>query len=554
MRGNTLRTVKQILLFFVWALALSCASAQTISLSVPAVDDSGASLSSGQAFITWQPFLDNNGHLTPGGSKTVPIVQGQLAVSLMASDNAGYVYKVLLQSGAKATTYLWRVPAAGATSMAQLTQQLPGPANQVHLNLLSHTCGAQNDGVLRKMPGGSAESLQICLSSSSSFFSKLSADLSKAATQLVRIRVLGDSISRCWGAAGNTQAACAGIGPVTFSNLWVEQLRSWLNAHYLSHGSGLIPVVASIPPNNIDNNFYTLTVNYTASQGFNLGVPYQTQNGSSAVGGGGVHLNANAAIAMKAIPGRTLNIYYVTYSTLTTSGFNVTIDGQSKGTYGTQSGSGGGYYMASVDAGTLASHQASLSCNGSDCYIYAFEWVTNPNGVAVDNLSVAACAAECFGANPSTAMAVIDLTNNGARVYDIAALGMNDYLRDASLAQYQTNLSGIVSHAQATGVQSVFMFNMPWTTVASANGIDMNSIFSTAQGLAAANSYDYADVPHSGSFAGTAAMIAAGYYNSADQIHLSDAGQTALWNLLQAHLTTTSYNWYPVTLGAALVP
>jgi hypothetical protein len=544
--------VKQILLFFAWALALSCASAQTVSLSVPAADDSGASLSSGQAFITWQPFLDNNSRLVPGGSKTVPVVQGQLTTSLTASDNAGYVYKVLLQSGSKATTYLWRVPVAGATSMAQLTQQLPSAANQIRLNLRTHTCNAENDGVLRKMPGGSAESLQICLSSSSSFFAKLSADLSRAATQLVRIRVLGDSISRCWGAAGNTQAACAGIGPVAFNNLWVEQLRNWLNAHYPSHGSGLIPVVASILPNNIDNNFYTATGNYTASQGFDLGIPYQTQNGSSAIGGGGIHLNANATISMKPIVGRTLNVYYVTYSTSTTAGFNITIDGQAKGTYGTQTGTGGGYYMSSIDAGTTASHQASLSCNGTDCYIYAFEWVTNPNGVAVDNLSIAACAAECFGANPNNSMAVIDLTNNGARVYDIEALGMNDYLRSTNLAQYQTNMSGIVSHAQATGVQSALLFNMPWTTAASANGIDMNSIFSTAQNLAAVNGYDYADVVHNGPFANTAAMVAAGYYNVADQIHLSDAGQNALWNLLQAHLTMTSYSWYPLTIGTAL--
>jgi hypothetical protein len=546
--------VKRLLLFLVWGLALSCASAQTVSLSVPAVDDSGASLSSGQAFITWQPFFDNSGNRVAGGSKTAPIVQGRLAVSLVASDNAGYVYKVLLQSGGNATTYLWRVPATGATTMAQLTQQLPSSANQIRLNLRTHTCDAENDGVLRKMPGGSAESLQVCLSSSSSFFASLSADLSKAATQLVRIRVLGDSITRCWGAAGNTQAACAGIGPVTFGNLWVERLRSWLNARYLSHGSGLIPVVASIPGNKIDNNFYTVTGTYTASLGFDLGVPYQTQNGSSMIGGGGIHLNANANISMKATSGKTLNVYYVTYADTTTAGFNVTIDGQAKGTYGTESGPAGGYYKASVDAGSLANHQASLSCNGSDCYIYAFEWVTNPNGVAVDNLSVAACAAECFGANPNSAMAVIDLTNNGARVYDIVALGMNDYLRDADLGVYGSNMSGIISHAQATGVQSVFVFNMPWTTAGSANGIDMNSIFSTAQSLASANKYDYADVVHDGPFANTAAIAASGYYNPSDQIHLSDAGHNALWNLLQARLMTINYNWYPVTLGAALVP
>src|SRR4051794_8469442 len=107
-------------------------------------------------------------------------------------------------------------------------------------------------------------------------------------------------------------------------------------------------------------------------------------------------------------------------------------------------------------------------------------------------------------------------------------------------------MGGIVSHAQATGGRSVFLFNMAWTTAGSANGIDMNSIFSTTQGIAAANKYDYADVVHGGPFANTAAMAAAGYYNAADQIHLSDAGHYALWSLLQVHLTSTSYNWYPV--------
>jgi hypothetical protein len=406
------------------------------------------------------------------------------------------------------------------------------------------------------MPGSSAESLQICLGSGSSFFAKLSADLSKAATQLVRIRVLGDSISRCWGAAGNAASSCAGagIGPVTFGNLWVEQLRSWLNAHYPSHGSGLIPVVSGVP-SVVDSAYYTLVGNISVGGNFTLGIPSQQNNGATFTGGTGIDMHSAATLSMKAMPGSTLNIYYVSYSTLSTAGFNIAIDGHNQGTFGTDAGAAAGYHMVSVPAPAgSASHTTQLTCNGGDCFIYALEWVTNPNGVAVDNLSVAACAAECFGANPNNAMAVIDLTNNAAHVYDITALGMNDYLRDANLAQYQTNMSGIVSHAQSTGVQSVLVFNMPWTTAASASGIDMNSIYSTAQSLAAANGYDYADVAHNGSFSNTAAMIAAGYYNPADQIHLSDAGQNALWNFLQTHLTATSYNWYPVSLGAALAP
>jgi len=518
------------------------------------VDDSGASLSSGQAFITWQPFFDNSGNLVPGGSKTAPIAQGQLAVSLVASDNAGYVYKVLLQSSGKATTFLWRVPATGATTMTQLTQQLPSAANQIRLNLRTHACDAENDGVRRRMSGGSAESLQICLSQSSSFFQKLSADLSKAATQLVRIRVLGDSITRCWGVAGNPAASCAGIGPVTFGNLWVEQLRSWLNARYPSHGSGLIPVVSGLP-SSVDSAYYTLAGSISVGGNFNLGVPSQQNNGPIFVGGTGIDMHSASTLSMKAMSGSTLKIYYVSYSTLSTAGFHVSIDGQNQGAFGTDADVAAGFHVASVSAPAgSSSHTTQLTCNGSDCFIYALEWVTHPNGVAVDNLAVGACAAECFGANPDNAMKVIDLTNSGTRVYDVVALGMNDYLRDANLGVYQTNMSGIVSHAQATGVQSVFVFNMPWTTVGSANGIDMNSLFNTTQSLTATNNYDYADVVHGGPFANTAAMIAAGYYNSADQIHLSDTGHSALWGLLQTHLTAASYNWYPVTLGSALAP
>jgi hypothetical protein len=103
-------------------------AAQSVHLTVPAVDASGATVTTGTAYFTWQPFLSTNGTWVSGSQLTRLISSGVLDVTLAASDNAGYVYTVLIMNGASSSTFHWKVPTAGASSMAQLNQALSAPS------------------------------------------------------------------------------------------------------------------------------------------------------------------------------------------------------------------------------------------------------------------------------------------------------------------------------------------------------------------------------------------------------------------------------------------
>jgi hypothetical protein len=96
--------------------------AQSVHLTVPAVDPSNHAVTIGTAYFTWGTFAGNDGITVPAGQLTRPVISGTIDVTLTASDNAGYVYTLLLMHGSTADTFKWRVPAAGATTMAELNQ------------------------------------------------------------------------------------------------------------------------------------------------------------------------------------------------------------------------------------------------------------------------------------------------------------------------------------------------------------------------------------------------------------------------------------------------
>ena len=100
----------------------SAMMAQSVHLTVPAVDSSNQAVTIGMAYFTWGTFTGNNGATVPAGQLTRPVTSGTIDVTLTASDNAGYVYTLLFMHGSTADTFKWRVPAAGATTMAQLNQ------------------------------------------------------------------------------------------------------------------------------------------------------------------------------------------------------------------------------------------------------------------------------------------------------------------------------------------------------------------------------------------------------------------------------------------------
>jgi len=95
---------------------------QSVHLNVPALDSSNNPVTIGTAYFSWSQFTGNDGVTVQAGQLTRPITNGIIDVTLAASDSAGYVYTLLLMRGATANTFRWRVPAAGATTMAQLNQ------------------------------------------------------------------------------------------------------------------------------------------------------------------------------------------------------------------------------------------------------------------------------------------------------------------------------------------------------------------------------------------------------------------------------------------------
>ncbi len=106
-------------------LYLICSSvmvAQSVHLSVPAVDASNNAVTIGMAYFTWGQFTGNDGVIVQAGQLTRPVTNGTIEVTLPASDNAGYVYTLLFMHGSTADTFKWRVPPAGASTMAELNQ------------------------------------------------------------------------------------------------------------------------------------------------------------------------------------------------------------------------------------------------------------------------------------------------------------------------------------------------------------------------------------------------------------------------------------------------
>ncbi len=100
----------------------SLVAAQAVHLVVPAVDSAGGAVTIGTAHISWGQFKDNSGIIVQAGAVTRLITAGTIDVTLTASDVSGYVYTVLLIKGSAPNTFKWRVPAAGAATMAELNQ------------------------------------------------------------------------------------------------------------------------------------------------------------------------------------------------------------------------------------------------------------------------------------------------------------------------------------------------------------------------------------------------------------------------------------------------
>jgi hypothetical protein len=122
-------------------LFCSVLAGQSVHLTVPALDSSNHAVPIGTAYFSWGQFRGNDGITVQAGQLTRPVTNGTIDVTLTASNNAGYVYTLLLMHGSTADTFLWRVPASGATTMAQLNQ--PTAASTAPQWVLAYSSGTQ---------------------------------------------------------------------------------------------------------------------------------------------------------------------------------------------------------------------------------------------------------------------------------------------------------------------------------------------------------------------------------------------------------------------------
>lgn len=126
-------------------------------------DGSGNPVVFGEAYVSWKPFWDDGGNWVPGGQKTVHIRNGQLTTTLVASDNAGYVYNVVVMNGVTASNFKWKVPAGPTiTQASQLAAQQNLPGQPV--------CNAGLRGQTFVVPNTpSGDQLQVCLDISGTY-------------------------------------------------------------------------------------------------------------------------------------------------------------------------------------------------------------------------------------------------------------------------------------------------------------------------------------------------------------------------------------------------
>ena len=100
------RTFPVLLLMF-----SSMLRGQSVHLNVPAFDSSNNAVTVGTAYFSWGQFTGNDGVTVQGGQLTRPITNGTIDVTLTASDNAGYVYTLLLMRGSP------RIPSCGVAGV-----------------------------------------------------------------------------------------------------------------------------------------------------------------------------------------------------------------------------------------------------------------------------------------------------------------------------------------------------------------------------------------------------------------------------------------------------
>jgi lysophospholipase L1-like esterase len=334
--------------------------------------------------------------------------------------------------------------------------------------------------------------------------------------------IIGDSIACC-------------VGPQNYENVWTNSLRSFINAQYKQHSTGVIPVGnndanAAIPPENppwsLHNNTGQITI-------LNFG-PYQTGVGTF---GGVFKLTGNAELTLL-VPENHPHKLVLYYASSTDSGTGVLVQSEKRslGVIGKQKSSTLLPHTAviSIDNPSTLSF-SSASVNGS-AYIYGAEFIYDDAGVSIHNISHGYARSDAYGADTAKQLAFLDQIPGGIQLA-VINLGVNDSIdgTGSTAAEYRGNMQNIISYLkQLNPDMSILIYDEISTSPGEKEVLLPQSLVrEQEQQLAQANRIGYySPISIWGDFT-TASQR--GYF-TADGIHPTDLGDRKLANLLEAIL------------------
>jgi lysophospholipase L1-like esterase len=340
--------------------------------------------------------------------------------------------------------------------------------------------------------------------------------------------IIGDSIACC-------------VGPANYENVWTNSLRSYTNARYKQHGSGLIPVgnnndSSVIPPENPPWSLHFNTGQITA---LNYG-PYQTGVGAF---GGVFKLTGSAEITLL-VPENQPYKLVLYYASSIDSGAGILV----------RSEKGLSEVIGNETSSTLVPHAAiiSLGQNPSTLsfsaasmkgtiYIFGAEFIYDDIGVSIHNIAHGYARSEAYGANAVAQLAFLDKIPGGIQLA-IISLGVNDSIdgTGTTASQYRSNMQQIISYLrQLNPDMSILIYDQISTRPGeAAKPLPQSLVREQEQQLAQANHIAYYSPLSSWGDFTTASEQ--GYFTS-DGIHPTDLGDRKLANLLEALLFEAAF-------------
>ncbi len=266
-------------------------------------------------------------------------------------------------------------------------------------------------------------------------------------TEVVNIVVFGDSRSIV---DTTIKPGVQGELADTFGQKWADRLRTTLQAACGSHGSGLVPLLPLAGLIDLNGDYYTGTGSWF---GTNAIGPFQFGSVPA-----GMSLQTTSATSISFANAGSfdhLNVYCAAGPGL--NPWTMIVDGAPVGSCG-GTGNALAAVIATSTALALGEHTASIACAQAPCVAYGLESTSGTTGVSLHNLSVGACAAECFGLNPPSQLAFSDLIA-GKQQLVLMELLTNESGVAYSTDSYRASLNNIINHERGlSGAPSVLMY------------------------------------------------------------------------------------------------